>query len=228
MMGGASQAHTRLTTSSPWAPDLPNSNVAVNLRLVASVQVSHPDTGSNQTALEQLTGSNGQSNVTVPASLQPLRNARETYGADLVALVRRFRDADHEGCGIAWLVGGNQTPITQPYEKFGYSVISDSKAAVPETALLSRRNPGHELAHNMGSQHDREATDENNQLTYGRYPSLRLQTTAANGTSTHDGLWRLRPDRLSHFSNPQSTYCGGRACGIATRPTTRAAAPTHR
>lgn len=221
MMGGASQAHTRLNhIITVGNQTFANSNVAVNLRLVASVQVSHPDTGSNQTALEQLTGSNGQSNVTVPASLQPLRNARETYGADLVALVRRFRDADHEGCGIAWLVGGNQTPITQPYEKFGYSVISDSNGMQsPDNNHFCRDETlVHELAHNMGSQHDKEeATDENNQLTYGRYPySFGYKTTAANG-NFYTVMAYGNSDQTAYriFSNPQSTYCGGRACGIA-------------
>lgn len=221
MMGGASQAQTRLNhIITVGNQTFVNSNVAVNLRLVATLQVNHPDTGNNQTALEQLSGNNGQSDVSVPASLQPLRNARETYGADLVALVRRFRDADHEGCGIAWLVGGGQTPITQPYEKFGYSVVSDSNGMQsPDNGHYCRDETlAHELGHNMGSQHDREsATDDDGQLGYGRYPySFGHKTGASTGNfytvmaygDTGQTAYRI-------FSNPQSTYCGGHACGVA-------------
>ena len=223
MLGGASQVQTRfnhIITVGNQA--FSNSSVEVTLRLVGSMQVNYTDTGSNQTALEQLTGSNGQSNVPVPATLQPLRNARETYGADLVSLVRRFRDADHEGCGIAWLVGGDQTPITPPYEKFGYSVVSDSNGMqAPDNGHYCRDETlVHELGHNMGSQHDKDAaTDENDQIGYGRYPySFGLKTSAANGNfytvmaygDTGQTAYRI-------FSNPQSTYCGGRACGIANQ-----------
>lgn len=221
MMGGASQAQTRLNhIITVGNQAMSNSSVAVNLRLVATLQVNHTDSGSNQTALEQLTGSNGQSNVTVPASLQPLRNARETHGADLVALVRRFRDADHEGCGIAWLIGGDQTPITQPYEKFGYSVISDSNGMQsPDNGHYCRDETlVHELGHNMGSQHDKEAaTDDKGQLGYGRYPySFGYKTNSANGNfHTVMAYGDVGQTAYRIFSNPQSTYCGGRACGIA-------------
>lgn len=222
MMGGASQAQTRLNhIVTVGNQAFSNSSVAVNLRLVGTLQVGHTDAGSNQTALEQLTGSNGQSSVPVPGSLQPLRAARETLGADLVALVRRFRDADHDGCGIAWLVGGGQNPITPPYERFGYSVVSDSNGMQsPDNGHFCRDETlVHEIGHNMGSQHDREAATEDGQLSYGRYPySFGHKTNAANGNfytvmaygDTGQTAYRI-------FSNPQSTYCGGRACGVANQ-----------
>lgn len=226
MMGGASQAQTRLNhLVTVGNQAFTNSAVAVNIRLVGTLQVNHPDTGSNETALEQLTGSNGSSNVTVPASLQPLRAARETYGADLVSLVRRFRDADHEGCGIAWLIGGARTPISPGHEKFAYSVISDSNGmTAPDNGHYCRDETlVHEVGHNLGSQHDVEAargdngTLDNNE--YGRYDySFGLKTNAAGGNfytvmaygDTGQTAWRV-------FSNPQITYCGGRACGIANQ-----------
>ncbi|MEN1929596.1 reprolysin-like metallopeptidase [Luteimonas sp. MJ250] len=221
MLGGVSQGQTRLNhIITVGNQAFANSNVAVNLRLVGSLQVNYTDSGTNKTAIEQLTGSDGGSNVTVPASLQPLRAARETYGADLVSLVRRFRDGDHEGCGIAWLVGGNQTAITPVYEKFGYSVISDSNGMqAPDNGHYCRDETlVHELGHNMGSQHDKEAAeDDKGEIGYGRYPySFGLKTTAANGdfyTVMSYGDAGQTAYRI--FSNPQSTFCGGRACGVA-------------
>src|SRR5690606_27306220 len=112
MMGGASQVQTRLqhlVTVGNQA--FSSSHAAANLRLVGTLQVNYTDGGNNETALEQLTGSTGSSSVPVPASLQPLREERDRLGADLVSLVRRFRNAEHEGCGIAWLIGGGQSQI---------------------------------------------------------------------------------------------------------------------
>lgn len=226
MLGGASQAQTRLNhIVTVGNQTFVNSGVAVSLRLVGTLQVNYTDAGSNQTALEQLTGSSGQADLPVPASLQPLRNARETHGADLVSLVRRFRDADHQGCGIAWLVGGNQTDITPGYEKFGYSVVSDSNGlqspdnghyCIDETLV-------HELGHNMGSQHDREAATDENGLRYGRYAySFGYKTGAASGNFyTVMAYGDAGQTAYRIFSNPQSTYCGGRACGTPNEDNAR-------
>ncbi|MEN1940092.1 reprolysin-like metallopeptidase [Luteimonas sp. MJ246] len=223
MLGGASQAQTRLNhLVTVGNQTLANSDVAASFRLVGTLQVNYPDTGSNKTALEQLTGSTGSANVPVPASLQPLRAARETYGADLVSLVRRFRDAEHDGCGIAWLVGGGQVAITPGYEKFGYSAVSDSNGmGAPDNGHFCRDETlVHEIGHNMGSQHDDEAArDDDGELSYGRYPySFGYKTTAAAGNfytvmaygDAGQTAWRI-------FSNPQSTYCGGRPCGVANQ-----------
>ncbi|NLA67943.1 MAG: hypothetical protein GX856_06825, partial [Gammaproteobacteria bacterium] len=184
------------------------------------MQVNYPDTGTNQNALYQVTGSNGSSPVTVPASLQPLRAARETHGADLVVLVRRFRDPEHDGCGIAWLLGGDQQPIVEGHKAFGYSAISDSNGmGAPDNGHFCRDETlVHEIGHNMGSQHDdANARDEQGMLQYGRYPySFGYKTTSGNGNFyTVMAYGDAGQTAYRIFSNPQSTFCGGRACGIA-------------
>lgn len=222
MLGGRSQAVTRLNhIVTVGNQTFVNSNVAVTLRLTGTMEVDYPDSGSNQTALEQLTGSDGESNVTIPASLRPLRQARDTQGADLVSLVRRFRDPDHEGCGIAWMIGGGQREIVAGHERFGYSVISDSNGMQsPDNGHYCRDETlVHELGHNLGSQHDREAATDEDGLTYGRYAySFGYKTGTSGGnfyTVMAYGDEGQTPYRV--FSNPQTTYCGGRACGVANQ-----------
>lgn len=223
MMGGASQAQTRLNhIITVGNQAFANSNVDAALRLVHSMQVNYADTGSNENALFQVTGSNGSSPVTVPASLQPLRAARETYGADLVVLVRRFRDPDHEGCGIAWLLGADQQPIGEGHKPFGYSAISDSNGmGAPDNGhFCLDETLIHEVGHNMGSQHDdANARDGQGNLQYGRYAySFGYKTGAGNGNFyTVMAYGDAGQTGYRIFSNPQSTFCGGRACGVANQ-----------
>ncbi|GGK13306.1 hypothetical protein GCM10011394_23180 [Luteimonas terricola] len=226
MMGGTSQAQTRLNhIVTVGNQALANSSVAANLRLVGTLQVNYTDNGSNESVLEQLTGSNGSSPVTVPASLQPLREERERVGADLVSLVRRFRDTEHQGCGIAWLIGGGQSQIVPGHEAYGYTVISDSNGTLsPDGGHYCRDETlVHEIGHNLGAAHDRDAAMGDDGVLdaedYGRYAySFGYKTNAANGNFyTVMAYGDAGQTAYRVFSNPQITSCGGRACGVANQ-----------
>lgn len=214
-LGGASAAVTKLVNLVTAAnAALTNSNINGKIRLVNALQVSYADNTDNGAALNELTGNNGTGPVTVPASLAPLRTARETYGADLVTLVRDFK-SENNGCGIAWLLGANQQPITVAGDApFAYSVISEGSYDLSgSTYYCEDITLMHELAHNMGSAHDVGNAGGNS----GRYPySYGYKTTAAQGNfftvmaygDNNQTLYRV-------FSNPLITTCGGLACGVA-------------
>ena len=223
MLGGSSQAVTRLNNLVEITNQIYlNSNINAQVRLVSTLQVNYPDNTSNEVALEQLTGTDGTApgNVPVPASLTPLRAAREQTAADLVSLVRRFNEPEHGGCGIAWLIGGGQTEITRDYELFGYSVVSDSQGEnYPDGGYYCfDATLAHELGHNMGAQHDMEtARGDNGSLEpeeYGRFPysfgykAGNYFTVMAYGDSGQILAWV--------FSSPESTYCGT-PCGVANQ-----------
>lgn len=213
-LGGPSVAVTKLVNLVTAAnAALTNSNVNGKIRLVNALQVSYADNTDNGTALNELTGNNGTAPVTVPASLAPLRAARETYGADLVTLVRDFK-SENNGCGIAWLLGANQSPITIAGDApFAYSVVSEGSYDLSgSTYYCEDITLIHELAHNMGSAHDLANAGGNS----GRYPySYGYKTTAAQGNfftvmaygDNNQTLYRV-------FSNPLITTCGGLACGV--------------
>ena len=234
-LGGQSEAMTRLNylvdvTNVAYA----NSQIDAQVNLVRAVQVNYADATSNEDALYDLTGvecteqaGGGLSCQYVgPATaLQPLHAARDQYGADLVSLVRNFNDSENDGCGLAWINGGGQLPITVDDEITGLSVVSDSNGtggpdAFPDNGYICRDETlAHELGHNMGSAHDRDTSDGDDNVLqsneYGRYPySFGYKSSGGNFfTVMAYGDSGLFPYRV--FSNPAITYCGGSPCGVA-------------
>ncbi|HEY0659806.1 MAG TPA: FG-GAP-like repeat-containing protein [Lysobacter sp.] len=230
-LGGQSQAVTRLTflvdvTNQAYV----NSQISAQIRLVRTQQVTYPDATNNETALYELTGcielSGGGLDCDfsrVPASLQPLLTAQDQYGADLVSLVRVFNDPENDGCGIAWLLGAEQTPIEQFGPDSGLSVVSDSSGSLfPDNGYICRDETlAHELGHNMGSTHDRETAEGDDGVLdpedYGRYPySFGHKTGAGQGNFyTVMAYGDSGQNKYRVFSNPAITYCGGYPCGVA-------------
>jgi len=201
-----------------------NSLINGALRLVNAVQVDYTDTTTNKAALGELTGYNGTTTVPVPASLAPIRTARDQYGADLAVLVRKFQTPENDGCGIAWLNGSDQTPISPTTDDdFGFAVISDGNDTGTDgnSYFCAAETLVHELGHLMGSAHDRDNSKKaDGSLLYGRYPySFGMKTTAANGNFyTIMAYGDNNQNFYRTFSNPLVLKCGASgnlACGVA-------------
>lgn len=214
--GSASSAVTRLAQLvSVGNEALRNSKVNGYIRLVHALEVAYTETNTNQTALQELTGNTGNSPVTVPAALAPLRTARDTYGADLAILVRQFQQPEQQGCGIAWLIGANQTNITTAqHAQWGYGVVSDGNDAnyfcAPESFV-------HEIGHLMGSAHNEANSD-----TPGRYPySYGYKSDAANGNFFTIMAYGDENQNAYRFFSSPTVNCGSRPCGTATADNAR-------
>lgn len=225
--GGASGAATRLVYLVQIGNQaFANSNINGYLRIVHAMQVSYTNINTNQTALQELTGSTGNSPVTIPASLTPLRTARDQYGADIVVLVRKFYTPENEGCGIAWLNGANQQAISSADAPWGYAVISDGfDTGTGGEYYCAEETLVHEAAHLMGSAHDRAnstTTGPNNTtvLQYGAYPYSFGYKTAAAAGNFYTVMAYGDIGQVAHriFSTPLKTTCGADknlACGVA-------------
>ena len=216
--GGSSQAVTRLqnlvdTTNQAYA----NSQITARIRLVQTVQVNYPDATDNSDALSKLTGyQSGTGTIPVDPAFTALRAARDQYGADLVSLVRKFQAPENNGCGIAWLIGGDLQSIDPNDEAFGYSVVSDGQdlnETDNKTYFCREETLAHEFGHNMGQTHNIEDSGG----SPGIHPySYGYRETASSGFYTVMA-YRLASSSqfpIRYFANPNVSY-SGRPTGVA-------------
>ena len=199
-----------------------NSGVTMRLRVVHAMSVNYADTTRNRDALQQLTGYNvdTQQPITPNSAFNALRAARNEYGADLVAFVRRYREPEQDGCGIAWLLGMNASGISTDDEAFGYAVVSDGSdrdESDNNTYFCSQYSLAHELGHLMGQAHDRDnATDAGvHSYSYGYRETsptgfFTIMAYPASGSQIE----------APHFANPAVRF-SGRATGTATADNVR-------
>jgi hypothetical protein len=211
-----------------------NGGMTGRLHLVHAMQVTYVDDTSNDSALEEMSGYEpGSGPVDPDPAFDALRAARETYGADLVSLVRDFRDPENDGCGIAWLLGGGLQGMNagEGWDQLGYSVVSDGSDVDEgdgKSYFCRDTTFAHELGHNMGAAHDTgtamgddgvlDNPDDYGAYTYsfGYKTSISLGnffTIMAYGDSGQTGF--------TTFSTPDTTFCGGKACGTASADNVR-------
>ena len=146
-----------------------------------------------------------------------LRAAREQYGADLVSLVRPLRAPQHQGCGIAWLIGGDLDTIDNSYAPFGYSVVSDGQdldETDGNTYLCYVETLAHELGHNMGQAHNTQ--DASVPGTHSYSYGYREASTTGFFTIMAYALDNGSQFPIAYFANPGVNDAGtGRVTGTA-------------
>jgi reprolysin-like metallo-peptidase family M12B/VCBS repeat protein/FG-GAP repeat protein len=218
-LGGQSQALTRLNnivviTNQAYL----NSGITMRVRLVKAMQVSYADNTDNGDALEKLSGyTSGDSGgpITPDPAFNELRAARNESGADLVSLVRAFRTPENNGCGIAWLIGGEEAGISAADAPFGYSVVSDGTdmdEGDDNTYFCRDETLAHEMGHNMGQAHNAEDS-----TSTGIHPySYGYREASSTGFYTVMAYPLADGDQfgIPYFANPNVKY-SNRATGVA-------------
>jgi hypothetical protein len=202
--------------------------VTPRVRLVHTLQVNYTDTNSNSTALDQLSGQTctptSCSSVPIPTELAPLRTARDTFGGDIVSLVRPLREPQQAGCGVAWLLGPNNTTIDNTDAPFAYSIVSngsDVNESDGFTYSCPNETLAHEMAHNMGQQHNPE--DSNGDSGTHTY-SYGYREAASNGFYTIMAypISNSQQFLIPYYGNPSVNHPGtGRPTGTATADNAR-------
>lgn len=213
-LGGQSQAVTRLeflvdVTNQAYA----NSLIDSQIRLVHTLVVDYPDATDNGDALEKLTGYEENVGPTTPdPAFSELRAARDQYGGDVVSLVRKFQTPENVGCGIAWLIGGEQSTIDAGSEPFGYSVVSDG-IDVDEgdgfTYSCRLETLAHEFGHNMGQAHNSEDSSSTGAHAY----------SYGYREASSSGFYTVMAYRLSNSSQYSIRYFANPNVSYEARPT---------
>jgi len=222
-LGSQSAAVTLVTNLAAAANSAyANSGVNMRLRVVHAMPVSYADTTRNRDTLQQLTGYNvdTQQPITPNSAFNALRAARDEYGADLVAFVRRYREPEQDGCGIAWLLGMNGSGIDASDEAFGYAVVSDGSdrdESDSNTYFCSQFSLAHELGHLMGQAHDLDNAEDDGVHTY----SYGYRESSSTGFFTIMAYPASDTQiEAPHFANPAVRF-SGRVTGTATADNAR-------
>lgn len=190
--GSASAAVTTLTNRFDVANQvLRNSQVNASFRMVRAQEAQAPDDTDNTQMLES-----------IRAGTPWIQTMRDQSGADLVTFVREY-DAANNSCGVAYIPPGD-------YAHDGdlmYSVVSDG--SLPTGYYCEATTLAHELAHNLGAQHNHEqdATGGLFPYSYGyRNFSAKFYDVMAYGPDANERFWT--------YSNPSVTLCKGLPCGV--------------
>lgn len=166
-----------------------NSLVVPRLRLVHMAETDYTSSGSGGTDLSRLAN-------TSDGIMDEAHTLRNTYGADLVALIVNSFDV----CGIAYLMTSN----SPGFQSLAFSVTARGCAA-------SNLTFAHEVGHNQGCQHDRDNAGN------GIYPYAYGHRFEASGLRRT--IMAYDPGiRVNHFSNPDVLFNGvptGVPIGIA-------------
>lgn len=186
-----------------------NSNIAMTLRRVATVNVNY----GSATSIDDSTALNAITNGAAPfANIAALRNY---YGADMVMLMRGPQGGGGIS-GVAWIGGFNTSPITGSVN-FMYSVNGDAPG-------FSGTLVAHELGHNMGNNHDRANAGGDIGVTSYSFGYTVCGTGAIAGCPTQSGfnnagtgfgtiMSYYRPT-VARFSSPNYTCTGPSVGGI--------------
>jgi peptidyl-Asp metalloendopeptidase len=164
-----------------------NSGVTQRVRLVYSGEVSYTESTEFSTDLDRLSNSGD-------GFLDEVASLRDTYGADLVSL---WRSPNSSVCGLAWVL--NRVDLAPAaLASYGFSVVAEDCA----TGYYSF---GHEMGHNMGTDHAKDDNTPHGPYAYG---SGYKQTTGTKWRTimAYDGNCSCA--RINYWSNPTVLYNG--------------------
>jgi hypothetical protein len=171
-----------------------NSRIQTRLRLVHAAQVDYTESGNSGTDLSRL-------RATADGFMDNVHALRDTHGADMVKLIV----ANGGGaCGVAYLMSG----VNPGFASSAFSVTA-------QNCISPNYTFGHELGHNMGSNHAREDPIGTGGFPYSfgyKNPNNLFRTVMSYACTTGSC------PRVLWFSNPDVRYRCQRAGIVNTAP----------
>ncbi|MCX7514044.1 reprolysin-like metallopeptidase [Frateuria hangzhouensis] len=184
-----------------------DSRLNYRVRLAGTMAVNYSDTGANGQVLDDLV------NTSPSGRLASVRARRAALGADLVSVIRPFTSAGQGGfCGLAYLIGENQTPFTTQSAPYGYSTLGDGMDPSTNEYCVDT-TLAHEMGHNMGLAHNKADSPNPGAFSYA-YGYRR--TLATGSFSTIMAYTTAAQEPVPYFANPDITLCNGNRCGDPT------------
>ncbi|TKB75190.1 MAG: hypothetical protein E8D46_03465 [Nitrospira sp.] len=164
-----------------------NSQIAMQLRLVHTAEVSYSESGAMDTDLTRLRSA-------TDGIMDQVHQLRDQHRADLVALIV---DNGGNSCGIAYVMTNGPRA---GFASYAFSVTARD--------CLANDTLAHELGHNMGNAHDRTTGGTGVfSYSYGYRDEIgKFRTIMAYNCPTSC-------PRVKYFSNPRLLY-NGRPLGI--------------
>ncbi|MBS7455572.1 FG-GAP-like repeat-containing protein [Coralloluteibacterium stylophorae] len=208
-LGGSAAGATRLSFLVEMANQvLENTGVDGRIRLVKAIQVNYADDHAVDRSFDDLTSG-------THSSLRPIRDARETYGGDLVSLVVKFT-ANSGICGL-----GNWRTTNGELSGGAYSTVADGWVWDSNGwgTGCSDDTLAHEIGHNLGLNHN---ADEG-----GIYPYANGYESVAGNFHDVMNYGLEGTDSVLMFTNPllkcgaMNLPCGNAATADAARALAR-------
>lgn len=160
-----------------------NSLIDAQINLVHMSEVSYTETGSNSQALTALRSP-------TDGKIDEVHALRDQHGADVVFLVSE----DTNACGIAYVM----TNPSAAFHTYAFGVVYST--------CLTTLTLSHEIAHILGSQHDRTSTS-----ALGSYPySYGYRRCVNDGAGFRCVMSNACSGgtRINYHSNPNLTFMG--------------------
>ena len=194
--GGTAAVQATIESAVAWTNGAyERSGISTRIRLAHMVEVSYTESSSGMaTDLVKLRGSSD-------GDMDEVHSLRDTYGADMVALITENSPYDY--CGIGYLM----TSVTTGFAPWAFTV-TDGRC-LPATLA-------HELGHNQGMHHDRYVTSGSGAYSYSYGyvdTTARWRTVMAYSSECSD--LGISCGRIQNFSNPGVNY-DGRPTGVST------------